>query len=73
MVLRARVSCSYFDVIWLKLVSFFILFWNFSLAVDQTAFQKKLRVALEKHPSYPSVSNWLSYGKSQIENAAQIP
>uniref|UniRef100_A0A8C2TGI3 FA complementation group D2 n=1 Tax=Coturnix japonica TaxID=93934 RepID=A0A8C2TGI3_COTJA len=30
-------------------------------------------MALEKHPSYPGVSNRLSFGRSQIENAAQIP
>jgi len=73
MILRACVLCSYFDVIWLQHVRFFILFWNFFLAVDQTAFQKKLRVALEKHPSYPGVSNCLSFDRSQIGNAAQIP
>uniref|UniRef100_A0A8V1A8U6 Fanconi anemia complementation group D2 n=1 Tax=Gallus gallus TaxID=9031 RepID=A0A8V1A8U6_CHICK len=43
------------------------------IAVDQTAFQKKLRVALEKHPSYPGVVNeFISGLESHIKDRSQF-
>uniref|UniRef100_A0A8C3LGF0 FA complementation group D2 n=1 Tax=Chrysolophus pictus TaxID=9089 RepID=A0A8C3LGF0_CHRPC len=43
------------------------------IAVDQTAFQKKLRVALEKHPSYPGVvKQFISGLESHIKDRSQF-
>uniref|UniRef100_A0A8C9FBV6 FA complementation group D2 n=1 Tax=Pavo cristatus TaxID=9049 RepID=A0A8C9FBV6_PAVCR len=43
------------------------------IAVDQMAFQKKLRVALEKHPSYPGVvEQFISGLESHIKDRSQF-